>query len=152
MTLKAGDPAPDFTLHDQHGAPVSLSALRGRIVVFYFYPKDETPICTREACGFRDAYEEFARAGAVVIGASSDGVAAHDAFARRLNLPFTLVADEGGKVRAAYGVSNRLGIFPGRTTFVIDGGGVIRHAFTAGFSARRHVDESLAVVKRLAAG
>lgn len=152
MTLKAGDPAPDFTLPDQRGQPVTLSKFRGRTVVFYFYPKDETPICTREACSFRDAYEEFAKAGAVVIGASSDGVAVHDAFARRLDLPFKLVADENGAVRAAYGVPKRFGLLPGRTTFVIDREGVIRHAFTAGFAARRHVEESLAVVKQLAGG
>jgi peroxiredoxin Q/BCP len=151
MAIQAGDPAPDFTLNDQHGKPFTLSSLKGKTVVFYFYPKDETAICTREACSFRDAYEEFTKAGAVVVGASGDSAGSHDAFSRRLNLPFTLVADEGNKVRALYGVPKTFALLPGRTTYVIDKDGVVRHVFSAAFTAQGHVDEALAVVKRLAA-
>jgi peroxiredoxin Q/BCP len=150
MSAKVGDPAPDFTLPDASGKPVTLSAYRGKTVVLYFYPKDETPVCTKEACAFRDAYEDFTAAGAVVIGASGDSAADHGAFAGRLRLPFTLVSDEGNKVRALYGVPKTLGLLAGRTTYVIDREGVVRHLFTAAFSAQRHVDEALAVVKRLA--
>ncbi len=152
MTIKAGDPAPDFTLDDQHGKPFTLSAMKGKTVVFYFYPKDETAICTKEACSFRDSYEAFTAAGAVVVGASGDSAGSHDAFARRLNLPFTLVADEGNQVRSLFGVPKTFGLLPGRTTYVIDKDGVVRHVFTAAFSAQGHVDEALAVVKKLAAG
>jgi peroxiredoxin Q/BCP len=151
MAVKPGDPAPDFTLPDAAGKPVTLSGYRGQIVVLYFYPKDETPVCTKEACSFRDAYRDFTAAGAVVIGASGDSSADHGAFAGRLKLPFTLVSDEGNRVRAAYGVPKTFGLLAGRTTYVIDREGVVRHLFTAAFSAQKHVDEALAVVKRLAA-
>ncbi len=151
MTLKPGDSAPDFSLNDAQGRAVTLAQFRGRTVVFYFYPKDETAICTKEACCFRDAYESFTAAGAVVIGASSDSEADHRAFAAHHRLPFILLADPQGKVRAAYGVPRTLGLLPGRSTFVIDRGGVVRLVFTAAFSAQKHADEALAAVKRLAA-
>jgi peroxiredoxin Q/BCP len=151
MTVKPSEPAPDFTLPDAAGKPVTLSGYRGKIVVLYFYPKDETPVCTKEACAFRDAYEDFTAAGAVVIGASGDSAADHGAFSGRLRLPFTLVADEGNRVRSLYGVPKTLGLLAGRTTYVIDRAGVVRHVFTAAFSAQKHVDEALAVVRSLAA-
>jgi thioredoxin-dependent peroxiredoxin len=150
MGIGVGDTAPDFTLPDQDGEPVTLSALRGKPVVLYFYPRDETPICTREACGFRDAYEQFAKAGAVVLGASGDAVASHGAFARRLGLPFRLLADVGDVVREAWGVPKTLGFLTGRTTYVLDREGVVRHVFSAALSAQAHVDEALKVVRSLA--
>lgn len=149
-SVKTGDPAPVFTLNDAQGRAVSLAQFRGNTVVLYFYPKDETAICTKEACSFRDAYESFTAAGAVVIGASSDSEADHRAFAAHHRLPFILLADPDGKVRTAYGVPRTLGLLAGRTTYVIDGEGMVRHVFTAAFSAQQHVDESLAVVRRLA--
>jgi len=100
--IAVGDNAPDFRLKDQHGRDVALSDHRGsKAVVLYFYPKDETPGCTKEACGFRDAYEDFVAAGAEVIGISGDAVDRHEAFAQHHRLPFTLLADEGNRVRKA---------------------------------------------------
>src|SRR4051795_2801295 len=124
MGIRAGDAAPDFTLPKQDGSSVRLKDLLGKgAVVLYFYPKDDTPGCTVEACSFRDAYEDFKEAGAEVVGISSDSAAAHRAFADKHRLPFLLVADEGGKVRKLYGVPSTFGLFPGRVTYVIDAGG-----------------------------
>jgi peroxiredoxin Q/BCP len=148
--LGAGDRAPDFTLDDQDGQPVSLGDFRGRKnVVVYFYPKDDTPGCTKESCAFRDQYEAFADAGAEVIGISSDSSASHKAFAAKHRLPFRLLADTSGKVRAAFGVPRTAGLLPGRVTYVIDREGVIRHAFNSQLAATRHVDEAIEVLRRL---
>lgn len=151
-TLARGAPAPDFSKTGSDEKPVSLAHYRGKqAVVLFFYPKDETPICSKEACAFRDAYDDFSRAGAAVIGVSADGAASHQSFAARLKLPFSLISDEDGTLRKAYGVPKTLWVLPGRTTFVIDRQGIIRHAFTAAFGSQIHVDEALAVVKSLAA-
>ena len=147
--LAAGAPAPDFSLEDQNGKRVSLADLRGRNVVVYFYPKDDTPGCTREACTFRDQYADFTDAGAEVFGISSDSPASHRAFAAKHELPFTLLSDPGGKVREAFGVPATLGLLPGRVTYVIDKQGVIRHAFNSQLSPARHVAEALQVLGRL---
>jgi peroxiredoxin Q/BCP len=147
--LGPGDPAPDFTLEDQDGRPVRLADLRGRPVVVYFYPKDDTPGCTRESCAFRDHYAAFQDAGAEVLGISSDPPASHKAFADKHRLPFRLLADAGGRVRAAFRVPRTAGLLPGRVTYVIDREGVIRHAFNSQLAATRHVDEALEVLRRL---
>ena len=104
LTLKPGDPAPDFTAMTQNGGSLSLSELKGKPVVLYFYPRDDTPGCTKEACGFRDSFAEFEKKGAVVLGVSTDPVKAHSKFAAKYKLPFTLLADEGKKIVEAYGV------------------------------------------------
>src|SRR5438093_13504497 len=123
-TIQAGDPAPDFALPDASGRTVRLSDFRGRkAVVLYFYPKDDTPGCTKEACTFRDQYQDFQDAGAEVIGVSSDSPESHAKFAAKHRLPFTLLADRGGETRKAYGVPATLGLLPGRVTYVIDLGG-----------------------------
>jgi len=146
-----GDPAPDFTLPSQTGEEITLSdVLRRGPVVLYFYPKDETPGCTAEACGFRDSYEVFKEAGAEVLGVSSDSVAAHEGFATRHRLPFTLLADQGGRIRKRYGVPATLGILPGRVTYVIDGGGVVRHVFSSQTGVQRHVSEALDALREIA--
>ncbi|MBN2577452.1 MAG: peroxiredoxin [Pirellulales bacterium] len=148
--IRVGDLAPDFTLESQTGRPVSLADYRGKnAVVLYFYPKDETAICTKEACSFRDAYEEFVRAGAVVIGVSSDSAASHQAFAGGHQLPFLLLTDAEGALRKAFGVPKTLGLLPGRVTYVIDKEGSVRHVFRSQFSADRHVAEALQVVQQL---
>ena len=126
-----------------------LSTLRGRWVVLYFYPKDETPGCTREACAFRDAYEDFKKVGAEVLGVSSDSPESHQKFAAKYRLPFLLLSDEGDRVRKLYGISSTLGILPGRVTFVIDPQGVVRHLFNSQFRPARHVAEALQKMKRL---
>ncbi|MCI0746643.1 MAG: thioredoxin-dependent thiol peroxidase [Verrucomicrobia subdivision 3 bacterium] len=104
LTLSEGDPAPGFTAPISGGGTVSLSELKGKHVVLYFYPRDDTPGCTREACGFRDAYDKFKRAGAVVLGVSVDPVKAHDKFITKFKLPFDLVADEDKSIVQKYGV------------------------------------------------
>lgn len=150
--IKVGDPAPDFALPDAHGRMVRLSELRGRKpVVLFFYPKDDTPGCTKEACSFRDAYEEFVQRGAEVIGISSDDEASHRRFAERHRLPFTLLADHGGKVRKAYGVPATLGLLPGRVTYVIDLHGIVRHVFNSQLQATQHVTEALEALRRIEA-
>lgn len=151
--IQVGDKAPDFTLPSQDGEPVRLGDRLGeRVVVLYFYPKDETPGCTREACAFRDSYEAFTDAGAEVIGVSSDPADKHAAFASHHSLPFTLVSDEGGTVRKSYGVPATLGLLPGRVTYVIDRDGTVRHVFSSQVNIGRHVSDALDVVKKLQAG
>jgi thioredoxin-dependent peroxiredoxin len=150
MTLTAGDKAPNFTLPRSTGEPFTLSDVLGRrTVVLFFYPKDDTPGCTVEACTFRDNYQAFADAGAEVVGVSSDSGASHDAFASKHKLPMTLLTDVGGKVRALYGVKPTLGLLPGRATFVIDRSGTIVHVFASQLRVKTHVQQALAVVKGL---
>jgi thioredoxin-dependent peroxiredoxin len=150
--IRLGDKAPDFTLPSQSGEPVRLSDRLGeRVVVLYFYPKDDTPGCTAEACAFRDNYEVFAEAGAEVIGISSDSADRHAAFAGRHNLPFTLLSDRGGRVRRSYGVPAVLGVIPGRVTYVIDRQGVVRHVFNSMTNIGQHVGDALEMVRRLQA-
>ncbi|HTY17273.1 MAG TPA: peroxiredoxin [Myxococcota bacterium] len=142
--VAVGDRAPEFGLPDASGATVRLSDFRGKkAVVLYFYPKDDTPGCTKEACSFRDSYEDFTTAGAEVIGVSSDSGDSHRGFASKYKLPFTLLSDRGGEVRRKYGVPATLGLLPGRVTFVIDRDGVVRHVFNSQLAATRHVREAL---------
>ena len=131
-TLKVGDKAPAFSALTSGGGKLALKELRGKQVVLYFYPKDDTPGCTKEACGFRDLYVELARKGAVVLGVSPDSVAAHDKFVEKYQLTFSLVADEDHKIAEAYGVwgekqfmgKNYMGVH--RATFLIDPDGRIK--------------------------
>ncbi len=150
MPIGPGDLAPDFAMPDQNGRTVRLSELRGKTVVLYFYPKDNTPGCTKEACSFRDSHAEFADAGAVIIGVSADGVTAHADFAREFKLPFTLIADPNRELERRFGVPRAmLGLLPGRVTYVIDPAGVVRNVINDSFRATRHVKESLGFVKTL---
>jgi len=147
MSADVGHAAPDFTLPDQDGREVRLADLRGGWVVVYFYPADDTPGCTAESCSFRDSHEEFVDAGARVVGISGDSVESHRAFAAKHQLPFTLLADTDGSVRKAWGVTKTLGLLPGRVTFVVDPEGVVRHRFSSQLKPRKHIDESLAVIR-----
>ena len=149
--IREGDRAPDFIAKSHEGENVALADFHGKkTVVLYFYPKDETPGCTKEACGFRDAYEDFARAGAVVIGVSGDSEGSHRSFASRHRLPFLLVSDEDGALRRAFGVPRTLGLLPGRVTYVIDPQGVVRHVFDSQLFVGRHVSDALEIVERVA--
>jgi peroxiredoxin Q/BCP len=146
--VKPGDRAPDFSLPDAGGKMVGLADFRGRKpVVLYFYPKDDTPGCTKEACSFRDQYEDFTAAGAEVVGVSSDSGDSHRKFAEKYKLPFTLLSDRDSQVRKRYGVPATLGLLPGRVTFVIDKDGIVRHVFNSQLQATRHVQESLAALR-----
>ena len=146
---RVGSPAPDFTLPDQAGNPVSLRDFRGRAVVLYFYPKDDSLGCTAQACAFRDSYEVFKEAGAEVIGVSADSTASHGGFASRNQLPFVLLSDADNAVRQRYGVPRSLGLLPGRVTYVIDQEGVVRHIFNSQMLVTKHVDEALTVLQSL---
>jgi thioredoxin-dependent peroxiredoxin len=148
--LAAGAKAPEFSLNDQHGKRVSLADYLGKKnVVVYFYPKDDTPGCTKESCYFRDQYTAFTDVGCEVVGISSDSEKSHKAFAEKYRLPFSLLSDVGGKVRASFGVPATMGLLPGRVTYVIDKQGVIRHAFNSQINATQHVDEALSILKSL---
>ncbi|GCE22945.1 peroxiredoxin [Dictyobacter kobayashii] len=142
--VQVGDVAPDFTLSTQDGKVVSLKDFRGqKSVVLYFYPKDDTPGCTAEACAFRDSYEVFKDAGAEVLGISSDSVDAHQKFSSKHRLPFILLSDKGGSVRKLYGAASVFGLLPGRVTYIIDKEGIVRHVFSSQLAAERHIDEAL---------
>ncbi len=148
----AGSVAPDFTLPSQSGEMVSLGNFLGqKPVVLFFYPKDNTLGCTKEVCAFRDSFEELGRLDAEVIGISSDSVDTHKGFAEKYKLPFTLLSDQGGKVRRLYGVPNTLGIFAGRVTYVIDEEGVVRNVFSSQIAVEKHVEEALKTLESIGA-
>ncbi|PJJ60061.1 peroxiredoxin [Hymenobacter chitinivorans] len=149
--LQVGDQAPDFTLTTTSGETFRLSDQRGqRSIVLYFYPKDDTPGCTAEACSFRDQYEDFLELGAEVVGVSSDSEASHQKFTQKHRLPFPLLADAGGRVRKLYEVPRALlGIIPGRVTFVIDKQGVIQYIFNSLNRATDHVSTAKDVLAGL---
>lgn len=150
--LASGDAAPDFALPDQSGNPISLKSLKGKQVVLYFYPKDDTPGCTKEACGFRDSMARLTKAGAVVIGISLDGKEAHQKFIAKYSLPFTLLSDEDATVAKVYNVYKQKNMYGKkywgieRSTFVIDEKGKIKEVFRK-VKVDGHVDEVLASLK-----
>ncbi|GAU16814.1 hypothetical protein TSUD_200570 [Trifolium subterraneum] len=145
-----GSKPPSFTLKDQDGKTVSLDKFKGKPLVLYFYPADETPGCTKQACAFRDSYEKFKKAGAQVVGISGDSPASHKAFAQKYRLPFTLLSDEGNKVRKDWGVpGDFFGSLPGRETYVIDKTGVVQLVYNNQFQPEKHVDETLKLLQSL---
>ena len=148
--LREGDAVPDVTFTGPDGKPVRLRDLLGdRALVVYFYPRDETPICTVESCSFRDAYQDFLDAGAEVVGVSGDSQESHARFSGKHRLPFRLLSDGEGEARKAFGVKAKFGLFPGRVTFVIDRSGVVRHAFDSQIRAGEHVRRALETVRGL---
>ncbi len=150
--LTPGTPIPDLTLSAVGGRQVRLRDLLGAgSLVIFFYPRNATPGCTRQACGFRDAYEEFTRAGAAVVGISADDERAHEAFTATHKLPFDLLSDADGTARAGFGVGKFLGLQAGRVTFVIDGSGLVRHVVEAQLQVGKHIAASLRWVHELQA-
>ena len=148
--VKVGEKAPDFTLPSQMSDKVTLSEYFGKKnVVLYFYPKDESMGCTREACKFRDTYDVFTELGAEVLGVSSQSVESHESFATHHGLPFVLLSDEKAEVRKLYDVPSSMGIIPGRVTFIIDKKGIVRHVFSSQFQPEKHVQEALEVLRKL---
>ena len=152
--LRIGERVPSFTLPDQDGNPFRLEdALSRGPLVLFFYPKDDSPICTAEACGFRDASADFLAAGAVVAGVSSGDRESHRRFADKHGLPFPLLVDEGGALRRKLGMPRAmLGMLESRVTYVIDREGILRHRFEAMLSASKHVAEALKTVRTLQGG
>ncbi|MFT4594707.1 MAG: peroxiredoxin Q/BCP [Bacteroidia bacterium] len=147
--VNIGDMAPDFELKDKNKELVKLSDYRGeKSVVVYFYPKDETPGCTAQACSFRDSYDDFKEAGAEVIGISGDGTGSHEGFATNHQLQFVLLSDPIGKVRKAYGAYDMFGMIPGRVTFVINKEGKVIHKFDSQLSPTKHIKESLDILQK----
>ena len=149
--LEKGDTIPLFTLKDQNNKDFNIENYRGKKpLVIYFYPKDDTPGCTKEACSFRDEFEAFTDLNVKVIGISSDDVASHKNFADKYNLPFTLLADTEKKVRKLFGVPKSfLGMVPGRVTYIINKHGMIVHVFNSMTDTNKHITESLSALKEM---
>lgn len=147
MALQVGDRIPFFTGKDSQGSNFEVRDYIGKPLVIYFYPKDNTRICTEQACAFRDQYEDFKELGAEVIGISSDSSKSHEAFAGRHQLPFILISDSDKEIRKAFGVQNDLfGLIPGRTTYVTDKEGIIRLVFDS-TSGKIHIEKALEMLK-----
>ncbi len=143
--LKIGDILPSFSLPNQHNEQTSIESLRrDNNLVLYFYPKDDTPVCTKEACGFRNNYEQFLGYNCSVVGISADSPESHRAFIKRHNLPFTLLSDIDNKVRNQLGVPRDfLGLLSGRYTYVIDKDGVVKSIINHFLNASKHITQSL---------
>ncbi len=149
MALKVGDKLPIFLAKDTNGNLFNSQDYIGKQpLVIYFYPKDDTPGCTAQACSFRDNYQEFKDLGAEVIGISSDTVTSHLKFKSKFNLPFILLSDNDKKLRKLFGVQNSLFIIPGRETFVIDKQGIVIMVFNS-MSSEIHITKALKVLKKL---
>ena len=151
MALQVGDKIPNFTAKDSSGNDFLSSSVIGiKPVVFYFYPKDNTPGCTAQACSFRDQYEDFKDLGAEVIGISSDSVQSHEKFIKRYKLPFLLLSDNDKKLRNLFGVKTSLfGFLPGRVTYVADNTGIIQLIFDS-LVATSHIPRALKIIKKMA--
>ena len=149
MEIKIGSTIPEIVLRNQNGELFDLKKeTAGKNVILYFYPKDDTPGCTAQACSFRDQFEDFTDANAVVIGISGQSVESHKAFAEKHRLTFTLLSDEGNKIRKQFGVpTNFFGLMPGRVTYVIDKTGKVVYIFNSQMNISGHIDESLKILK-----
>jgi len=149
MALKIGDTLPNFSAIDTNGAIFHSKDYIGKqSVVIYFYPKDNTPGCTTQACSFRDNYQDFKDLGTEVIGISADSVTSHVKFKSKFNLPFILLSDADKKLRKLFGVENSLIFLPGRETFVADKNGVILMIFNS-MSSKIHIQKALEILKKL---
>lgn len=149
--IEVGSLLPEFTLTDQNGNSFSISSvLNKKNLVIYFYPKDDSPGCTKEACAFRDQFEVFNEADALIIGISGQSVKSHKKFAEKYHLSFTLLSDEGDKIRNLFGVPvNFLGLLPGRVTYIVDKTGKVVYIFNSQTQAEKHVEEALRILKSM---
>lgn len=147
--IKVGDMLPHFGAKDQNGNNFYIQSVLGKVLVIYFYPKDDTPGCTKQACFLRDQYEEFKAIGAEVIGISGDSVPAHKKFASKYDLPFILLSDGDKSLRKLFGVkSNVFGLLPGRVTYIVDKQGVVQMVFED-INATNHLEKTVSKVKSL---
>ncbi len=146
MPLKVGDQVPDFELSDQLGKSRSMKQAKGNPLVLFFYPKDDTPGCTAEACGFRDKYDLFKIFGAQVWGVSNDNDISHRRFIEKYKLPFPLLCDTDNYLRKMFGVPKALGIIDGRVTYIIDADGIVKHVFNDLLNSPKHVSEALRIL------
>ncbi|MEI6822466.1 MAG: peroxiredoxin [Bacteroidota bacterium] len=149
--INVGSQIPNFSLKDQNGNLFNIDSVKGKKnLVIYFYPKDDSPGCTKEACSFRDQFEVFNEADALIIGISGQSVESHKKFAEKYRLTYTLLSDEGNAVRKQFGVpTNLLGLLPGRVTYVVDKSGKVIYLFNSQIQATKHVDEALTILKGL---
>ena len=150
MELKTGDKIPNFVAKDANGNNFDIQDLIGqKPIVIYFYPKDNTPGCTTQACSFRDQYEDFKDLGAEVIGISSDSIASHQKFTQQFKLPFILLSDSDKKIRTLFGVpANLFGLLPGRVTYVVDKTGTVIMVFDS-MKAKNHIPKALEAIRQL---
>lgn len=150
MALQVGDKIPNFSAKDNVGNDFNSESIIGKkAVVIYFYPKDNTPGCTAQACSFRDQYQDFKDLGAEVIGISSDSVTSHEKFIQKYKLPFILLSDSDKKIRNLFGVkTNLFGLLPGRVTYVADQNGIIQMVFDS-LSATKHIPKALEMIKKI---
>ncbi len=149
MSLQIGDPIPDFSLVDQEGTCRTSEECKGKALVLFFYPMDNTPGCKAEVCGFRDTYELFSLLGAEVWGVNNADEASHRKFAEQNQLPFSLLCDESNALRNQFGVPKTLALLDGRVTYVIDSNGIIRYIFNDFLNATQHVTEALRIVEEI---
>jgi peroxiredoxin Q/BCP len=145
-SIGVGDTLPDFVVTDHRGQTLRSADLRGKWLVLFFYPKDNTPACTAQACSMRDQYEDFLRLNAAVIGVSADSDQSHEGFASKHRLPFPIVSDKGGQLRKLLGVPKKWFVLPGRVTYVVDPTGVVRGMFTAWINVQQHIKNAMQTI------
>lgn len=149
MALKIRDKIPEFSVKDFKGNEITNTTFIGKNVVFFFYPKDSSPICTTEACGFRDAYLDFKENGCEVVGISSDSNAKHLDFATKYRLQYHLISDKNNQLRKLFGVpKNLIGLLPGRVTYLIDKTGTIRLIYNSQLNGNKHIEQTLTFLKK----
>ena len=147
IKLQMGDQLPHFILKDENHQPINISSRRGKFLVLYFYPKDDTFGCVKEACSFRDSFQDFVDAGALVYGVSNDNPTSHALFKAKYQLPFSLLSDTGGELRNLLGVpAEMFGLIPGRVTYIFDPQGRLIKVFKSLLSPEKHVKEALKVI------
>jgi len=149
-TIGIGSRLPSFSLQDQNGQVFDINSVIGKMnLVIYFYPKDDSPVCTKEACSFRDQYDVFQNNNAKIIGISGQSVESHLAFAKKNHLNFTLLSDEGNKVRKLFGVPSGILGIPGRVTYIVNKNGKVVYVFNSQMNGEKHVQEALRILGEL---